>query len=108
MQCVDCSGAAVEYDHRDYRQPLAVEPVCRSCNLKRGPAIPRPGSFEARIAAGHVPYSLRERVAQLFARMGIPLDALNGMPRKLGLAHWSTLLPLVTNALHGDQSPCSQ
>lgn len=38
--CVDCGEAARQYDHRDYRQPLAVEPVCRSCNRKRGPAEP--------------------------------------------------------------------
>ena len=36
--CVDCGDPAVEYDHRDYNQPLAVEPVCRSCNIRRGPA----------------------------------------------------------------------
>jgi hypothetical protein len=39
MPCADCGGAAVEYDHREYAQPLAVEPVCRRCNLRRGPAI---------------------------------------------------------------------
>lgn len=39
MACVDCSGLAVEYDHRDYSKPLQVEPVCRRCNLARGAAI---------------------------------------------------------------------
>lgn len=39
--CVDCGGQAIEYDHRDYNEPLKVDPVCRSCNLRRGPAIPR-------------------------------------------------------------------
>lgn len=38
--CADCGGKAVEYDHRDYNKPLEVEPVCRRCNLRRGPAIP--------------------------------------------------------------------
>lgn len=37
--CVDCGKTAREYDHRDYNKPLDVQPVCRSCNLKRGPAI---------------------------------------------------------------------
>lgn len=37
--CVDCNVPAIEYDHRDYAQPLAVDPVCRRCNLRRGPAI---------------------------------------------------------------------
>lgn len=36
--CADCGAKAAQYDHRDYTQPLAVEPVCRSCNQKRGPA----------------------------------------------------------------------
>lgn len=37
IACVDCGNPAAEYDHRDYRQPLDVQPVCRSCNQKRGP-----------------------------------------------------------------------
>lgn len=39
VQCVDCGKPAVDYDHREYAKPLQVEPVCRSCNLLRGPAI---------------------------------------------------------------------
>jgi hypothetical protein len=27
------------YDHRDYNQPLQVEPVCSPCNISRGPAL---------------------------------------------------------------------
>jgi hypothetical protein len=37
-QCMDCARPAAVYDHRDYGKPLCVEPVCRSCNGKRGPA----------------------------------------------------------------------
>jgi len=40
MQCVDCGKKAEIYDHKDYNKPLEVEPVCRSCNMKRGSAIP--------------------------------------------------------------------
>jgi hypothetical protein len=36
--CVDCAKAASEYDHRNYLMPLEVQPVCRGCNKKRGPA----------------------------------------------------------------------
>lgn len=36
--CVDCGAAATVYEHRDYTRPLAVEPVCRPCNHKRGTA----------------------------------------------------------------------
>jgi hypothetical protein len=34
--CVDCAGPATMYDHRDYRKPLLVVPVCRGCNQRRG------------------------------------------------------------------------
>jgi hypothetical protein len=39
FDCVDCGGQATEYDHRDYDKPLMVDPVCRRCNLTRGPAV---------------------------------------------------------------------
>ena len=38
LLCVDCGDQAHDYDHRDYSKPLDVVPVCRSCNLRRGPA----------------------------------------------------------------------
>lgn len=41
LRCEDCAAPAIEYDHRDYAQPLVVSPVCRSCNLRRGPAVGR-------------------------------------------------------------------
>lgn len=40
ISCVDCGDQAIQYDHRDYNKPLKVKPVCRSCNRKRGKAIP--------------------------------------------------------------------
>lgn len=39
VKCTDCDKRAVAYDHRDYRKPLDVQPVCNSCNMLRGPAI---------------------------------------------------------------------
>jgi hypothetical protein len=36
--CIDCKAQAEVYDHRDYNKPLDVDPVCRSCNAKRGAA----------------------------------------------------------------------
>lgn len=36
--CVDCKEPAIHYDHRDYGKPLDVQPVCGSCNCKRGSA----------------------------------------------------------------------
>jgi len=47
-QCVDCGKQASDYDHRDYNHPLEVQPVCRSCNKFRGPAIPL--STQAQVA----------------------------------------------------------
>lgn len=38
LVCVDCGRPAEQYDHRDYSKPLQVDPVCRSCNVLRGPA----------------------------------------------------------------------
>lgn len=38
-KCVDCGKDAFVYEHRDYQKPLDVEPVCVSCNSKRGSAI---------------------------------------------------------------------
>lgn len=40
LDCADCSKPARCYDHRDYGKPLDVQPVCRSCNRRRGPARP--------------------------------------------------------------------
>lgn len=37
-KCVDCGLPAEHYDHRYYGKPLEVEPVCRICNIRRGPA----------------------------------------------------------------------
>lgn len=36
--CVDCGAPAKHYEHRDYTQPLWVDPVCQRCNRLRGPA----------------------------------------------------------------------
>ena len=36
--CVDCGDKAAHYDHRDYRKLTDVQPVCRVCNFRRGPA----------------------------------------------------------------------
>jgi hypothetical protein len=46
FHCSDCASPASEYDHRDYNFPLAVEPVCRGCNRRRGFAIPKAWSFQ--------------------------------------------------------------
>lgn len=51
IACVDCGNVATEYDHRDYKYPLFVQPVCRTCNNRRGPAayltLVAPDAFKA-------------------------------------------------------------
>ena len=42
LMCSDCPEPATCYDHRDYRKPLEVEPVCFGCNKARGVAIDYP------------------------------------------------------------------
>lgn len=42
--CVDCGKTAAAHDHRDWSKPLEVDPVCLSCNKKRGPAAPWAGA----------------------------------------------------------------
>jgi hypothetical protein len=42
FKCIDCGEPAECYDHRDYRKPLTVDPVCKGCNNRRGPGLPLP------------------------------------------------------------------
>lgn len=44
LQCFDCDNPAYAYEHRDYRKPLDVQPVCQGCNNRRGPALPAIGA----------------------------------------------------------------
>jgi hypothetical protein len=37
FRCADCANWATAWEHRDYSKPLQVEPVCDSCNARRGP-----------------------------------------------------------------------
>ena len=39
IPCQDCGEVATMYEHRDYRKPLDVRPVCRKCNIKSGSTI---------------------------------------------------------------------
>lgn len=93
LTCADCNGPASEYEHRDYNKPLSVEPICRSCNHRRGPAIPWPGSLQRSVELGYVPYARRHRASQLFAALGVKSAALDQMPKRLTLDHWRALLP---------------
>lgn len=54
--CADCSMPAEEYDHRDYKKPMEVAPVCRACNAARGPGLHRDPA-----ETGVKPLSIRKR-----------------------------------------------
>lgn len=91
--CADCGKPATEYDHRDYNEPLRVEPVCRSCNLLRGPAIPRRGYIEWAISKGFAPYRQKARVHQLFVALGKSTDCINALPARIDISHWRQIWP---------------
>ncbi len=42
LKCADCGKPATCYEHRDYRKPLEVDPICNSCNCLRGTGLPMP------------------------------------------------------------------
>lgn len=47
--CKDCGNPAECWDHRNYHYPLAVDPVCKACNNRRGPGFPYPVEEDGRI-----------------------------------------------------------
>jgi hypothetical protein len=49
LKCVDCGEQAQCYDHRNYHEPLKVQPVCKGCNNRRGPGHPLPTEADGRI-----------------------------------------------------------
>lgn len=63
VSCADCGAPASQYDHRDYKKPLEVEPVCRACNSARGPGLHRDPSETA-----VKPLTLRQRFEQRAGR----------------------------------------
>lgn len=94
LKCDDCGCQAREYEHRDYNKPLMVVPICRACNLRRGPAIPLKGSITRLVLNGANPYFLKSNAVRVLKLMGLPIDLLDDMPTKLTNAHWVQLLPL--------------
>lgn len=43
LKCFDCGSEAECYDHRDYRKPTHIWPVCAKCDAKRGAGSPYVG-----------------------------------------------------------------
>lgn len=94
LRCADCRGGAVEYEHRDYNRPLDVEPICRSCNLRRGPAVPRVGSVDQLLSHGLIPYRSVRSTRMLFTSLGRP-DVADMVLAKPTLADWRRLWALI-------------
>jgi hypothetical protein len=99
LTCAGCGGVAVEYEHRNYNHPMRVEPICRSCNLKRGPAIPRAGSVAAAVAQGFVPYRRRSSAEKLYRSLGLDVDQLAAFPVQLRIEHWAQIAPQIERAI---------
>lgn len=95
LRCADCGCPAVEYEHRDYNKPLDVEPICRSCNLRRGPAKPLAGCLHRIVAIGAIPYRLRCNAERIFVLMGLDPAPLASYPVHLQSEHWRELIALV-------------
>lgn len=95
LRCADCGCPAIEYEHRDYNRPLEVEPICRSCNLLRGPAKPAHGSLHMVVARGMAPYRLRCNAERIFALIGLDPALLAAYPMHLKPEHWRELIALV-------------
>lgn len=91
-KCVDCGADATQYDHRDYNYPLVVEPVCRSCNSKRGPAIPVSGRLARVIEKGRVPYARKVFARKLLVMCGADPAITDNMPKRLEIEHWRAIL----------------
>lgn len=71
--CVDCGKVAKHYDHRNYSEPHRVDPVCISCNLKRGPAKDIKELFDQRnvdhLTIGRVEW-IRASIGRAWKRAG--------------------------------------
>ena len=93
LRCADCSGPASQYEHRDYNDPLVVVPVCRSCNCRRGPGIPKHGFIESSIRKGRPPYRLRLRAIQLMQTMGLPVEPFEDCRPLLTIDDWRRIWP---------------
>lgn len=106
LTCADCGGVAVEYDHRDYNEPLRVEPVCRGCNLRRGPATPLVGSIRRLVENGMRPYYSRGATLKVLQRLGISTQGVI-LPSKVQVDDWRALLPLV-EAAESSRAPSTE
>jgi len=76
IMCADCGVPACQYDHRDYSKPLEVDPVCQSCNRKRGPANDWPPPNHGKWIRFELPDEVHLQLKILAARRGVTLESL--------------------------------
>ena len=83
QRCVDCGRLAQQYDHKDYANPLHVSPVCRKCNIRRGPVEAAGGPSAVARALGITKAAVGQwrrvpddRVAQFARLSGFPARTL--------------------------------
>lgn len=81
IKCTDCDERATCYDHRNYYHPLAVDPVCRGCNNRRGPGFPINPDGDR--YTNHVARKLRGNLGR--NSVGHLWNALNGGVKESGL-----------------------
>ena len=74
-KCVDCDAPAQCYDHRDYRKPLDVEPVCTRCNNVRGPGLPLPKGEDRHSSV--TPYLITRYMGNAGAGVATDSDAIS-------------------------------
>lgn len=98
LLCADCSGPAVEYEHRDYNKPLQVNPICRGCNLRRGPAIPVHGAVQDAVSRNRAPYRLRRSAERVLSAIGRDPAQIGHLPKRLTIEHWREIAPLFATA----------
>jgi hypothetical protein len=81
QQCVDCGAPAIGLEHREYSRPLDVEPICNSCNFRRGPAkLLRANDppLSASVATTDTPAPLRHSLSDVGHRLYSGPNPLGG------------------------------
>jgi len=68
IKCSDCDNVAIMYDHRDYFQPLNVDPVCSRCNSRRGLSDDAMTKILSKL---HSPLRTRKDIGELLIRINV-------------------------------------
>lgn len=107
MKCVDCGAPAECHEHRDYNKPLAVEPVCRPCDQKRGPGIPMAEIWQPEMAPKPAPWAQAEhRIREIISHEDWNLSCDNPALLRFAESYSSEAQIVFKDILNGlDTSP---